>query len=180
MHTHIDRFSVCVCGYRANKEGLSAGFTPQWKSRFGSAVSQWHLLDLTWVWCLHIHTHTSTCGNITVFVHPDSMYVQNVKTGSLLVSQRSCLFSYIDGIGALANKTDSDLNCLLVGKCPRSVWFIQGEKHKTDSGSQTHVPTHIIMSNWNLSPVYETYCVPVSIFCSRSIPHVLHESLLST
>lgn len=31
MRTHVCRFNVSMCGYWANKVGLSAGFTPQWK-----------------------------------------------------------------------------------------------------------------------------------------------------
>lgn len=53
-----------------------------------------------------------------------SMYIQNVKTSLLFISQRSCLFSYIDASGAWPNKADSDLNCLqplsLVGKVSSS------------------------------------------------------------
>ncbi len=73
------------------------------------------------------YTLRSARVSIAVHVCPDSMYVQNVKTGSLFISQRSCLFSYIDASGAWPNKVDSSLNCLptlsLIGKGPRSVCF---------------------------------------------------------
>ncbi len=155
---------MCVCV--ANKEGLSAGFTPQWKSPvwlYTQPVAPVWLSDA----CAS-YTLPSTCASISGY--PDSMYVQNVKTGSLFISRRSCLFSYIDASGVQPNMVVSDLNCLPTFTLgPKSVRTIRKShiwQWITNSGvnPRDHVQLHIV----NIMPQFLYFC-SLSVSCPPQI-----------
>lgn len=158
--THI--LTDLVCGYWVNKEGLSAGVTPQWKSQFGSTLSQWHLLGLAvWVW-------GCTCVSITVCVHVQTVLcVQNVKTGSLFTSQRSCLLSYIDAIVELGQTWLAPTwtvyqPCLLFGKGQSDTVGEKNTKLTVDHKSVIMSPTRIYHTRMKLIVFLSFASCPVS------------------
>lgn len=114
------------------------------------------------------------CKHHSTYIYPDSMYVQNVKTGSLLISQRSCLLLYVDASGARPNTVVSDLNCLLTVSC----WKRSNIRRKTQNwqwitnscvNPHDNVQLESVTGVWNLLCSSFYLLLPVCLISSTNI-----------